>query len=56
MKIIYLHQYFKLPNETGGTRSYDLACGFLKLGYEIEIITSTSDPKFKTKSAGIKLK
>ena len=49
MKIIYLHQYFKLPNETGGTRSYDLACGFLKLGYEIEIITSTSDPKFKTK-------
>ncbi len=48
MKIIYLHQYFKLPNESGGTRSYDLACGFLKLGYEIEIITSTSDPKFKT--------
>ena len=48
MKIIYLHQYFKFPNESGGTRSYDLACGFFKSGHEIEIITSTSDQKLRT--------
>mgnify|MGYP001204546875 CR=1 FL=1 len=48
MRIIYLHQYFKLPNEPGGTRSYDLASGFLDLGHQIEIVTSTSDPKYKS--------
>ena len=41
MRIIYLHQYFKLPDESGGTRSYDLASGFLNLGHQIEIVTST---------------
>ena len=49
MNIIYLHQYFKFPNESGGTRSYDLAHGFLKLGHKVQIVTSTSDPEFKTK-------
>tara|TARA_B100000963_G_C22626127_1_gene672481 strand:+ start:2065 stop:3282 length:1218 start_codon:yes stop_codon:yes gene_type:complete len=48
MKIIYLHQYFKFPNESGGTRSYDLACGFFKSGHEIEVITATSDQKLRT--------
>ncbi len=48
MKIIYLHQYFKFPNESGGTRSYDLASGFLRLGHHVEIITSTSNPTYKT--------
>ena len=46
MRIIYLHQYFKLPDESGGTRSYDLASGFLNLGHQIEIVTSTSNPKY----------
>ncbi len=48
MRIIYLHQYFKLPDESGGTRSYDLASGFLNLGHQIEIVTSTSNPKYKS--------
>ncbi|MAH79841.1 MAG: hypothetical protein CMQ77_03680 [Gammaproteobacteria bacterium] len=48
MRIIYLHQYFKLPSESGGTRSYDLANGFLDLGHQIEIVTSTSDLKYKS--------
>ena len=47
MKIIYLHQYFKFPDESGGTRSYDLANGFLKSGHNIDILTSTSDKKYK---------
>lgn len=48
MKIIYLHQYFKFPNESGGTRSYDLATGFVSSGHSVEIITSTSKKKYKT--------
>ena len=47
MKIIYLHQYFKFPYESGGTRSFDLSTGFLDLGHHVEVITSTSDKRFK---------
>tara|TARA_Y100000389_G_C17468016_1_gene527504 strand:- start:2617 stop:3840 length:1224 start_codon:yes stop_codon:yes gene_type:complete len=47
MKIIYLHQYFKLPTESGATRSYDLATGFSSLGYEVEVLAATSDLKYK---------
>ena len=47
MRILYLHQYFKFPHEAGGTRSYDLSIGFLNLGHDIDIVTSTSDPKYK---------
>ena len=49
MKIIYLHQYFKFPHESGGTRSYDLAKGFINLGHKVEMITSTSDLKYFSK-------
>src|SRR5690606_33800439 len=49
MKIIYLHQYFKFPNETGGTRSYDLASSFVKKGYEVIVVTTTSDKRYNTK-------
>ncbi len=44
MKILYLHQYFKFPDENGGTRSFDLATGFLKSGHNVEMLTSTSEP------------
>jgi glycosyltransferase involved in cell wall biosynthesis len=48
MKIIYLHQYFKFPNESGGTRSFDLAMGFLASQHSVEIVTTTSNEKYKT--------
>ena len=48
MQIIYIHQYFKFPSESGATRSFDLATGFLSLGHNIEMLTSTSDLKYKT--------
>lgn len=48
MKILYLHQYFKFPNESGGTRSYDLATSFVKQGHQVVVITATSDEKYKT--------
>ena len=55
MKIIYLHQYFKFPNEYGSTRSFDLATGFVNLGNHVEIIASTSDKKYKTKNRWMKV-
>lgn len=49
MRIIYLHQYFKFPDENGGTRSYDLASSFKSKGYEVTIVTATSDEKYNNK-------
>lgn len=49
MKILYLHQYFKFPDESGGTRSYDLASSFIKKGIDVVVITTTSDIKYATK-------
>lgn len=55
MKIIYLHQYFKFPDETGGTRSYDLASSFVNNGIDVTIVTSTSDEKYKTKQRWVEI-
>lgn len=55
MKILYIHQYFKMPNESGGTRSYDLATGFVKAGHKVEIVTMTSDIRLKGKNRWNKL-
>jgi len=43
MKIAYLHQYFIFPDQPGGTRSYDLAKSFAEKGFDVEVISSTSD-------------
>lgn len=40
MKILYIHQYFKTPNEPGGTRSFWIAKEFVKRGHNVTIITS----------------
>ena len=45
MKLVYLHQYFNFPDEQGGTRSYDLAKSFAQAGYEVIIVSATSDKK-----------
>jgi len=55
MKIIYLHQYFKFPNESGGTRSFDLASGFIKSGHQVEMITSRSEMKYNTGKRWVKI-
>lgn len=47
MNILYLHQYFKFPHESGGTRSFDLATSFLKAEHKVTVITATSDEKYK---------
>ena len=40
MRILYLHQYFKTPDEGGPIRSYYLAKGLVENGFEVELITS----------------
>lgn len=40
MKIIYLHQYFKTPNMSGGTRSYEMARRMVAAGHEVHMIAS----------------
>lgn len=49
MRIIYLHQYFKTPDQAGGTRSYEMARRLVKSGHEVHLITSwTEDSEHKT--------
>ena len=49
MKILYLHQYFKFPSDSGGTRSYDLATSFVKKGFKVEMVSGTSDKTLNSK-------
>jgi glycosyltransferase involved in cell wall biosynthesis len=40
MKVIYVHQYFRTPQEGGAVRSYHLAKGMVDAGIEVEMITA----------------
>jgi glycosyltransferase involved in cell wall biosynthesis len=40
MKIIYIHQYFKTPEEGGAIRSWHLAGALAKAGHQVEMITA----------------
>ncbi len=40
MKILYVHQYFKTPQEGGSIRSYYLAKGLVDAGHEVVMLTS----------------
>ena len=42
MKILYIHQYFKTPNEPGGTRSYWISKELIKRGHHVVMIASTN--------------
>jgi glycosyltransferase involved in cell wall biosynthesis len=46
MRIIYVHQYFKTPDEGGAVRSYHLAKGLVEAGYEVEMITAANRPDY----------
>lgn len=51
MKLLYIAQYFGFPEESDGTRAYDLSTSFARNGIEITVITSYSgksdEPKWK---------
>ncbi|WP_370861036.1 glycosyltransferase family 4 protein [Parabacteroides faecis] len=43
MRLLYIHQYFNFPEDSGGTRSYDLAKSFANRGIRVIIITSNTE-------------
>lgn len=60
MKIIYLHQYFNTPEMPGSTRSYEFSRRLVKMGHEVEMITTYREPYktkewFKTRDNGINI-
>ncbi|MEM6829861.1 MAG: glycosyltransferase family 4 protein [Bacteroidota bacterium] len=45
VKILYVHQYFKTPEEGGSIRSYYLAKGLVEAGHEVVVLTSHAKKK-----------
>ena len=45
--ILYIHQYFKTPEEGGKTRSYEIAKQLVKKGHKVTMITSWNKEKKK---------
>ncbi len=50
MKVLYIHQYFKTPEEGGAIRSYYLARGLVEHGIEVELITAYNERKAITRN------
>lgn len=46
-KILYIHQYFKTPEEGGCIRSYHLARGLVDSGYQVTMITAHNQQNYK---------
>lgn len=49
MRIIYIHQYFKTPEEGGAIRSYYISQAMKKRGFEVEIISAHNKKKYLKK-------
>lgn len=47
MHILYVHQYFKTPEEGGAIRSYYLAKGLVDAGHTVTMLTAHSGSKYK---------
>jgi len=43
MKILYIHQYFKTPDEGGANRSYFMAQALKAKGHEVEMLTTHNE-------------
>ena len=43
MNCLYIHQYFKTPDEPGGTRSYWISQELIKRGHHVTMICSTNE-------------
>ncbi|WMJ71817.1 glycosyltransferase family 4 protein [Cytophagaceae bacterium ABcell3] len=52
MKIIYVHQYFKTPEEGGAIRSWHLTHALIEAGHQVELITAHNKPQPATKYFG----
>ena len=47
MHILYIHQYFKTPEEGGAIRSYYLAKGLVDAGHTVTMLTAHSGSKYQ---------
>lgn len=43
MRVLYIHQYFKTPDEGGANRSYYMAKALIKQGHHVTMLTSHND-------------
>ncbi|MGM0582356.1 MAG: glycosyltransferase family 4 protein [Bacteroidota bacterium] len=56
MKILYIHQYFKTPDEGGANRSYFMAQALKAKGHEVEMLTAHNEPMALTSTVdGLKV-
>jgi glycosyltransferase involved in cell wall biosynthesis len=56
MRILYIHQYFRTPQDGGSIRSYHLAKGMVQAGHEVCMLTSHNKSNLKvTIIEGIKV-
>ncbi len=46
-KILYIHQYFKTPEEGGALRSYFISKALAEKGHKVVMITAHNNPKYK---------
>lgn len=56
MKILYVHQYFKAPEEGGSIRSYYLAKGLVDAGHEVIMLTAHGGKKETRNIDGIEVR
>ena len=50
MKILYVYQFFKTPEEGGIIRSYYLSKALLEAGHEVVVLTSHNRPRYERKN------
>jgi len=56
VKVLYIHQYFKVPSEGGSIRSYHLTKELVKKGIDVEVITAHDKPEYEVKDVeGVKV-
>lgn len=49
MRILYIHQYFKTPEEGGAIRSYYIASALVEAGHEVVMLTSHNQRRYEVK-------
>ena len=55
-RILYIHQYFRTPQEGGAIRSYYLSKGLVESGFDVEMITSHNESMVRVKEVdGVKV-
>ncbi|MFC2123825.1 glycosyltransferase family 4 protein [Bacteroidota bacterium] len=49
MKLLYIHQYFRTPEEGGAIRSWYISTAMVKAGYEVDLITAHNQDGYEVK-------